>query len=484
MKKMILLLCITGSLLMLTSCTLAPDTNDDTSQVSDQERAPDTNGDTYQVSEQESEEKEKPKSQQQVQSSSDSLVVLDRGGMNSSSDNGFYYLSTNSEFKLKDGSYAYQMMYMDYASKKEIILCNRPGCNHDTEECPAAFLSSEINIASSLFLHDGFLYLFSHGQDQDGVTTITQQGDTGGLMQEGSAPLTGTPANLYRMKLDGTDRKQVFSFDSSLSVEDIVLAGDKSLYFISKKLSSEQTDNNTSYVTSTERKLIKLDTGSWKSTTVCELNSDWEIEGTYDGKLIISQIIFDKELSEEDLQDAFKDSQTLFSILNPLDGKTDVILKLSNENQNSSAIHDGKLYVSTIGEEKIRQIDLKTKEETTFVETNANQILSVYQDVLLSSGWDSVESDFQDKTMYFIHFDSRKIDKSGLVIPSMGTPIEILGETKDTFLVIYDIDAEKDTQFGNDQYTIQGYKYALIEKDDLYTGKANYQIIEMVGFGE
>ena len=137
-----------------------------------------------------------------------------------------------------------------------------------------------------------------------------------------------------------------------------------------------------------------------------------------------------------------------------------------------------------MGEEKIRQIDLKTKEETTFVETNANQILYVYQDVLLSSVWHSVDSDFQDGTMYFIHYDNGRIDKSGLMTASMGTPIEIRGETKDTFLVIYDIDAKKDTQFGNDQYSIQGYKYALIEKDDLYKGKANYQTIEMVGFGE
>lgn len=481
MKKWILMLCITTSLSMLMACTLTPDTKGDTSQVTEQV--------SKENSKEKSEEKRKPKSQQQLQQpSSDSLAVLDRGGMNVSSDSGFYYLS-NREFKLKDGSYAYPMMYMDYESKKEIILCNRPGCSHDTQECPAVFLSSEINMAGSLFLYDGFLYLFSHEQDQDGVT-ITQQEDTGGLMQEGSAALTGTPARLYRMKLDGTDRKQVFSFDSSLYVEDIVLTGDQSLYFITKKLSSEQIDNTISYVTSTERTLIQLDMKSWKSTTVCGLNSDWKMEGTYDGKLIISQIIFDHELSKEELQDnnaylkALKNSQTQFSILNPVDGKTDVIFQQSNKNLNSSAIQDEKLYVSAMGEDKIRQIDLKTKEETTFVETNANQILSVYQNVLLCSVWDSVDSDFQDETMYFIHFDSGRIDQSKLVTSSMGTPIKICGETKDRFLVIYDIDAKKDTRFGNDQYSIQGYKYGLIEKEDLYKGKANYQTIEMIGFGE
>lgn len=465
MKKWILLLCGAAVIFAFTSC--------------DQKSASDSPSHSRESNR---ETGEQPKSL------SGSFAVLNNNEMNCSTEEGYYYIS-NQEIELKNGSDAYHMMYMDYASKKEIILCNRPGCNHDTDECPAVFTQTEVHIAGSLFLYDGYLYLFSHAQDQDGVTTV-QQNSGGGLMQEGASTITGTPSYLYRMKKDGSDRKLVFTFDASLSVEDIVLAKDTSMYFITKKLSSEQLDNKTSFVTSTDRSLIAIDTANWKSSNICKLDSDWNIKGVYDDKLIFHQIVFDHALTKEELHNdqaykkAIKNSQTQISTLTPSNGKSESIVKLSNKDLNTSVVQNEYLYVSTMGEDNIRKINLQTKEETIFAKTNANRILSVYKDVLLCAVWGSTNSSTTDSTRYFINLNDGTINKSKLVNSSMGTVIDICAEMKDTFLVIHEIDAKKDTSFGNEQYSVYGYKYALIKKDDLYNGKANYNPIQMIGFGK
>ena len=58
--------------------------------------------------------------------------------------------------------------------------------------------------------------------------------------------------------------------------------------------------------------------------------------------------------------------------------------------------------------------------------------------------------------------------------------MEFKAETGSKILVIYDYEY---TSLGDDSYDITQYRYALIEKSDLYAGNGNYEPIKMIGKG-
>ncbi len=414
-----------------------------------------------------------------------SFKIVNNGRLNCSTEDGYYYLPQENT-RLQDGSYASRMMYMDYSTKQEIFLCNRPGCGHDTAECPAVFDQTSMNLAGSLFIHEGFLYAFSHDQDRAGASSFSS--DSGGVMTEGAQSISSTPAVLYRMNLDGTDRKKVFSFESGLALEDMVLGGDGALYFITKKLSAESVDQRTSYVTATQRKLMKVDTQTWECSEVCPLDTDWEIIGTWKDGLVMSNFVFDHELTTAERTDedayiaAFKNSVTEYSIFYPEDGRRETLLELPNTHLNTAAVHGGLLYTSTDGEGNIRRTDIETKVTESFAQTNENQILAAYTDVLYCGEWGRGAA--SAPVSYFVRYEDGAVLSSGLVTEAMGSEVEVRAELSDRFLVIYDMDAQLDTAYDNGQYSVYGYKYALIGKEDFYTGKAAYEPIAMIGFGE
>lgn len=405
------------------------------------------------------------------------LTIIDKGQLNCSSDEGYYYIGQDQ-----------QMMYMDYKTKKEVYLCNRPGCKHDTESCPAVFSDEELAIGSSLFYYDGYLYLFSHEPDQSGASSVDYMGD-GSSESDQDSSFNSKPATLYRMKPDGTEREKVFTFDEGLSVEDQVLADENALYFITKKVSTENVDNQTTYYASSERTMLRVDMKSWKASTTCKLDEDVNIIGCIDDKLVIEQLVFDHKLSRKDMLDndkyidAYKKSHSSFLTLDISSGKTVEFLKLSNDKINTYAVGGNSLFFSTEGEQKIKSIDVKTKKEKTLAETESNCIDDIYDDALCCSSWESVNGEKTDRLMYFVSLDDGEIEKSSLHILSLGWNIEIKAELKDQFLVVYDYDAKADTMFGNEQYEIRGKKYGLIDRKSLYSGKDDYKTIKMTSSG-
>lgn len=412
----------------------------------------------------------------------ENLQIIDKGRLRCSSEKGYYYIG-QALIELKEGSYGYLMMYMDFDTKKEICLCNRPGCNHDDESCPAVFKDDELSWGGSLFYYDDHLYLFSHDQDQAGSSVVKDPRDFS-FTRESDTSFTASTAQIYRMNPDGTDRKKVFTFEEGLSVEDQVLASGNSLFFVTKKISTENIDNQTTYCTTTERNLVEVDMDGWKAHNVCKLSTESPILGALDNRLIIKEIVFDRELSNKEKVDedkyfnAYKDSQSFFTTLNLETGKAEEIVKVSNDKTNTCAVSGKYLYLSTEGEDKIVRIDIESGEKKILAETKNSYITDVYKDVLHCSSWSADE----DNAMYFVHLDDGKIEKSHLQLSSIGGPIYIWEELIDQFLVLYDYDAQKDPMYEG-QYNINGAKYALINKADLYKGKDNYQNMKMISSG-
>ena len=66
--------------------------------------------------------------------------MITQGRLRCTSDQGYYYIGEDS-IALKENTFGFRMMYVDYETQKEIFLCNRPGCEHDSEECPAVLVT-------------------------------------------------------------------------------------------------------------------------------------------------------------------------------------------------------------------------------------------------------------------------------------------------------------------------------------------------------
>ena len=67
-------------------------------------------------------------------------------------DSGYYYLD-------KCGASADNLMFYDDKSEESIVLCNKPQCGHDGEECMAYISGSEFK--SELYYYNSYIYMIS-----------------------------------------------------------------------------------------------------------------------------------------------------------------------------------------------------------------------------------------------------------------------------------------------------------------------------------
>ena len=227
----------------------------------------------------------------------------------------------------------------------------------------------------------------------------------------------------------------------------------------------------------------------WTAEDVIDVDTDYKMIGNSDEKIVFSKINYgEKKITGYESNDEFlavyQNSNTEIKVLDINRKEIVDLLTLPNTKLHSFAVGNRHLYYSSEGTNKIYAIDLDSQNEFIFKETSANAIDGIYDDVLLCSQWYDTDTTVADTSMHFIHFSNQKEDVSDLKQSVMSNRIIIRNELDDKFLIVYDCDAQLDTQYDNQQYTINGLKYGLILKDDLYTGKANYETIKMIGFGE
>lgn len=385
---------------------------------------------------------------------------------------GYYYLTCDTTV---DGAAVYRLMYMDYASQQEVYLCNRPGCDHNSEGCNAFFRYDEIGDSSEIFLYDGYLWLLSKDYDQDGVISMNYLGDDGSVLD-----VSGT-AKLYRMNPDGTDRTAVYSFAENITVEDAVIGGEGALYFIVKQLSGERGENGEEFVTSSEKKLISVDTDTWEETEICKPDSELSFVGAWGNILVFQRTIFEDELSfdtmldDDAYTDAWAKSSCEFVTLDMDDLTWNTIAALPNGEYESNAgeVYGGFLYVHAGADRKVVRYDLETGASDELAEMKEGSLRGMLDGVL----W---FTDFSTGKNYFIDTESGEIRCSTLTTLTLGWHIDIVAATEDDYLVINDYIAEDN---GDGSYNISRYCHALIRKEDFENGIADYRPIDMISTG-
>ncbi len=424
------------------------------------------------------------------------LKMISNGENSCSNENGYYYIDTHgNEFELKNGKTAYHIMYIDYATRKEVFLCNNVGCKHNTEACTAVILD-EYMLEHSLFFHNGKLYLLEKAYDDEGSMSYdTFSEEYSGFVSVGEED---NSQFLYCMNPDGTDRKKVLEFEKGISIGDHVLEDDSGLYIIEKKIKTQ--GSKVKYAVATEKKLVRIDDISGKKEIACDLMFDypkktsWSVIGCFDFYLVMEAYVMEHPLSEKEEMKAFKDSdydremskksKMEYAVVDITTGKMKKICSFSNEKTNSCAQKGRFLYVIVDGDKKIKQFDLVSGKESILAEIDNAVYCEIFDGKLKCSPWDE-----NSKSCCFINLESGKVEKKtlNLTTKSLGWPLEFKGETEQYFLVVYDYKAEKAEQdprdTGGDAYNIEQNKLALLNKEDYYNNKANFKPIDMIGSG-
>lgn len=402
-----------------------------------------------------------------------SLLCMSQGNIEGcSTDNGYYYLS-NEVGHLLDGQMATHLMYMDFATQQEIYLCNNSACAHNTVDCTSVFCTDDFPLNSTLiFVWNNNLYIMSKEQDRDGSAAI-------GMLGGSSNAIESSPTTIYRANLDGTDRNKVYTFDSTVTVEDFAVGDVSGLYFITKKLTAQQS-NGSSYTTSSERKLVYLDLSTKTEIVICSMdfgdNISWDVIGCSDRSLVLYGIEFGRDVSPDEMHaentDIFDDSYDVFSTLNIDSRSLNEVYRVYAPKARNYAVDENNLYFSVIGDGSISRVDLRSGEQTELCKISQDSIWGLVGDKLYTR-------DESNYTYYFIDVNTGEISHSGL-LNNLGWSLDIIAEAGDQVLTIYDYDA---TAKGDGSYNINGYQYGLISKEDLYAGRDNFIPISMIGKG-
>lgn len=383
-------------------------------------------------------------------------------------DNGYYYF-TSDITRLSDGQLATHLMYMDFATRQEIYLCNNAACSHNTVDCTSVFLTDDFPPNSTLlFVWNSNLYIMSKEADHDGSFIGLFDGDTATDVLDGNSnAIESKPTTIYQAKLDGTDRDKVYTFDSTVTVEDFVVGDVSGLYFITKKLATQQSNGN-GYQTSSERKICSVDFDD---------NISWDVIGCSDRSLVLYGIDFGREVSPEEIHKKdttiFDDSYDVFANLDVDSGTLKEIYRVYAPKARNFEMDANNLYFSITGDGSITSVNLHTGQQTELCKISQDALWGIIGDKLYTR-------DESDYTYYFIDVNTGEISHSGLVNKSLGWSLDIIAEAGNQVLTIYDYDA---TPKGDGSYTINGYQYGLISKEDLYAGRDNFIPISMIGKG-
>lgn len=424
------------------------------------------------------------------------LLQLNRGNPYCYTEEGYYYVTGygGDNDVLKDGTPCQHIMYMDYATKQEVYLCSNAGCNHDTEDCTAVLSGDEDLITSGEFLpflYGEKLYILCKPYDSSGaVSSEWVNPEYEDMIVSGGTD--GGQSILYRMNPDGTDRETVYTFDEELTIGSLVFAENNHFYFETCKIDMQQMGENSTYYAAADRKVTCLDLNTGKLSDVYAFDDQgakwgtWELTGNTGSELILMRTIYPSDFTEDDwmfekdeidaYMEKYKRSTDEYAFLNLSSGTLTTKYQMSNEVYHYNTLKDGSLYLTFEDDNRLVKVDLESGKETTLLQDDKlkdGAIWDVYEDYL--TVW-------TDDGLYLINYKNGEICDTPLV-DSLGWNLTIRAENSDSFLVIYDYDASPD-ELNEGGYNISQYKFALIDKKDLFSGKKNYQPIQMVGKGE
>ncbi len=164
-------------------------------------------------------------------------------------ENGYYGIKQTDE-----KSPFLNLTYVDFASRREVVVCSDSSCKHNTELCASCFSYYDI-LSCHVFVNGGYVFLLSTEYDPDGSFSVSPVYIAPGITEESETRRAG----IYRMELDGTGREKIYEAELGDVIEGNVFGDGEYLWFVVKTPSVEVSEKTgAAYNHSKNRALIKL----------------------------------------------------------------------------------------------------------------------------------------------------------------------------------------------------------------------------------
>lgn len=332
------------------------------------------------------------------------------------------------------------LTYFDFNSKKQIFLCEQPGCTHDTESCRS-------HVVGIPYVINDSLVLFSMTESET------------------------TPSNIQLADKNGANRRLLMEFPADCRVSTPVYHDGQNLYMM-----AEQSIPDTADIV---KKIVKVSLQDGSLTEIYAFDKkDYaaSLSGAWGRNLVISHYRMDEQ------HNVYSDKCFLNMDTGEMDDEPLAVLDAENE---GAVVGDGVLYRIKYPEQKIEILDLETKETQTVdyapvaasidgtLEPDVG--LSVIEPGILHLYFKDFSGEEAKHYDVMFNIESGEYHPFTLFKPYNHTIIEPLAETKDSFLVQTDWKA---SSAGVDEmgYEIQRFdaQYAMISKSDYENSIPNY----------
>lgn len=344
----------------------------------------------------------------------------------------YFYKSYHPSNNMEDGYD--NLMYIDYATGKQVYLCSKANCAHNDSGCTSYI---QVEGAQGLFTYQEKLYRLSNAYSADDQIV----------------------PGLFESELDGSNQKNIYQLESGRSwLRDFVL-GNGIIY--ADVMVMEEIESNgvvSSGWDDSKSHILAIDLNTGEATDVYDL-TDQSIVGAYGDKIIISKV------SGDEIQFSLFDTSKKSAV------------SVGSINSAVYTCDNGQVYYPV--NNVLYAMDLETGESKKIADSlpESPDEIEIHDNYAVCA-----RSDVNGATSHFAVALSdgniRKINlfKSGLEFKS---PVEVEGEFDDYFLVLngYKMEKEYVDWVGVWQDFISEERYALIKKEDFFSGKAEYQPI-------
>ncbi|WP_343210560.1 hypothetical protein [Anaerolentibacter hominis] len=378
------------------------------------------------------------------------------------SSSGFYHTLVN--LNGEEGQHQYDnILYIDYETKQEIYLCNKPECSHDNESC-TSYLEATMPGSFQLICQEPYLYL------------IYAQPDS-------FAETPQAPA-VYRMNLDGSEKRKIVELNSSMFLTGSYALGNGLLYAAAVTTEVQENEADGFSVTAdVKQELVELDLtqGTWR--TLCSLENT-TLEGVYEDKLIFTRMVYPKDPNSFVDNDAgyfdnLKNSTMEILTFSPGTAKEKVHKSFQYAEVENYAVDGSCVYYSGLTDTEINCLDLSSGTVKTCVKKlpkGSHTFSHITDGKLLINYYTGKNETYQSAGTYLADLSSGKSKPFTLLIGQYDTPAPVLGSYNDSYFIISDfIEKEEFIAWANvTQSSLTGYEYSLISKEDYFSSKANY----------
>ncbi len=372
-----------------------------------------------------------------------------------------YYRVTNNNNEVSSS----RVSYIDFNSKVEIPLCNQPQCTHDTEKCQAIFYG-DAYMRGQIFPMGDKIYVLA---GKNTVTKIIDEDKESGMI---TANETFSNA-LYEINIDGTNRTELLEIGAEYEPHITVVTGNGKILISAVKL-----DDNSVVA---EQVILQVDVSS---RTLSELDIKGEICGVTEDSVVISQTGYGDlaGLSDSEAISIINKSNNTIVTYNIKTGESKEHGQVPDKNLILYYVYDNRLIYSP-GRNVIYYLNLDTDETGIVTDQLPGRFYTSSEGdgKIVCSFDDGADMDAKitkcltvdcetGATSDFTLFTRQSVDKHG---------VEIIAASDTKYVVKSDLieKAQYIEWAGVNQVNLIGEKLALINKEDYWNCKENYEII-------